>query len=151
VRHPVFIQTLSLLCCAALAAPAWSARADDATVTGGAPAHVPPGTVQPDRRTPYFAVESRLAVGNKGEEFLDVSVEQVCGQPAWVFDHADLVIHRSRFGAAQFVSVPTSRCTACDPLVLRWYHEPTGHLAFSVNVHRRLEIVPCPADQQPGH
>lgn len=148
MRHPVFIQTLSLFCCAALAAPAWAAwpaRADDA------PVQVPPGTVLPDRRTPYFAVDSRLAVGNKGEEFLDVAVDPVCGQPTWVFDHADLVVHRSRFGAAQFVSVPVSGCTACEPLVLRWYHEPTGHLAFSVNVHRRLEIVPCPADQQSGH
>ncbi|MBX3705328.1 MAG: hypothetical protein KF911_01755 [Pseudomonadales bacterium] len=139
------IQILSLLCCAALAAPAWPARMDDARV------QAPPGTVLPDRRTPYFAVDSRLAVGNKGEEVLDVAVDPVCGQPAWVFDHADLVVHRSRFGAAQFVSVPTSGCTACEPLVLRWYHEPTGHLAFSVNVHRRLEIVSCSADQQPRH
>lgn len=100
-----------------------------------------------DPGTPYFQLESSVSVGSKGEERLDVSTEARCGEPAWVFDHAELVVTRNRFGDVQFTALPQPGCTSCDPLTLRWYHEPTGYLAFEVHVYRRLENLPCPNDQ----
>jgi len=100
-------------------------------------------SVRPDQRQPYLAVESALAVGTKGDEVLDVSVPEVCGETLWAFDHAELHIARNRYGGAQFVTLPRPGCLACDPLVVRWYHEPTGHLSFEVRVFRRPVQLPC--------
>ncbi len=97
----------------------------------------------PDPRTPYFTVESTRSVGNQGEERLDVSVDAACGQPALLFDHAELVVQRNRFGDVQFVGLPQPGCARCAPVTLRWFHEPTGYLSFHVNVYRRWEVVPC--------
>lgn len=105
------------------------------------------GNVAPDTRVPYFALESSIPVGNKGEEALDVSVEAQCGRSAWLFDHAELVVTRNRFGDVQFVGLPQPGCAECAPVRLRWFHEPTGYLSFEVNVYRRLEVIQCPADQ----
>lgn len=102
----------------------------------------PPGGV-PDPRTPYFTVESTRSVGNKGEELLDVSVAAECGQPALLFERAELVVQRNRFGDVQFVGLPKPGCVQCEPVALRWFHEPTGYLSFHVNVYRRREVVPC--------
>jgi len=96
-----------------------------------------------DPQTPYFALESSVSVGNKGEESLDVSVASRCGDPALLFDHAELVVKRNRFGDVQFVGLPQPGCVDCAPITLRWFHEPTGYLSFEVKVYRRLEVVPC--------
>ena len=101
----------------------------------------------PDPREPLFRLESSVSVGNKGEEALDVGIDAVCGEPAWVFDRAELVVTRNRFGDVQFTSLPRPGCTDCEPLTLRWYHEPTGYLTFEVHVYRRLEIPPCPNEK----
>ena len=100
-----------------------------------------------DPETPYFALESSVSVGNKGEEALDVSVASRCGNPALLFDHAELVVTRNRFGDVQFVGLPQPGCVECAPIILRWFHEPTGYLSFEVNVYRRLEVVPCPSHE----
>lgn len=120
----------------------WTLLPTAASVTT-APAPVP-GEVVPDERTPYFRLESAESVGNKGEEALNVSVDAPCGRPAWLFDHAELVVKRNRFGDVQFVGLPRPGCVDCDPVLLRWFHEPTGYLSFEVNVYRRLEVVSCP-------
>lgn len=99
-----------------------------------------------DARTPYFTVESRVSVGNRGEEWLDVSVPASCGERAWLFDRAELVVTRNRFGDVQFVGLPSPGCVQCAPVHLRWFHEPTGYLSFEVNVYRRLELVSCTED-----
>ncbi len=99
--------------------------------------------VRADAATPYLIVESSVLVGNKGEESADVSVTAPCDEPAWLFDHAELVINRNRFGGAQFVQLPEPGCRACQPMIVRWFHEPTGYIAFEVNVFRRLVTTSC--------
>jgi hypothetical protein len=106
-------------------------------------AHDRTGEVTLDSRTPYFSLESSVSVGGKGEESLDVSVDADCGEPAWLFDRAELVVRRNRFGDVQFVGLPRPACVKCAPVQLRWFHEPTGYLSFEVNVYRRLEIASC--------
>lgn len=106
------------------------------------------GEVTLDPKTPYFTLESAVSVGSKGEEALDVSVDAECGEAAWVFHRAELVVGRNRFGDVQFVGLPASGCVRCAPVELRWFHEPTGYLSFQVNVYRRLEIVSCPIEAQ---
>jgi len=99
-----------------------------------------------DARDPYLKIESALSVGNKGEETFDVSLrngETHCG-PVWAFDHAKLEIIHNRYGDVQFVELPRPGCISCIPGRVRWYHEPTGNLAFTVHVYRRLAHKPCP-------
>ena len=102
-----------------------------------------PGDVRADPRDPYFTLASEQLLGNRGEERIDVSVNAVCGESAWVFDRAELEIVLARFAAAEFVSMPRAGCTACEPLHLRWYQEPTGRLALAVRVQRRLVEISC--------
>ncbi len=102
-----------------------------------------PGSVRSDPRDPYFTLASEQLLGNRGEERIDVSVDAACGESAWVFDRVELEIVRSRFASAEFVAMPQAGCTACEPLHLRWYHEPTGHLALAVRVQRRLVEISC--------
>jgi hypothetical protein len=103
----------------------------------------PGAEIRLDTRTPYFELESRLAVGNKGEQSLDVGVPaEECGL-VWVFDHAELTILDNRFGDAQLVEIPEPGCVRCRSLRVRWYHEPTGRIHFRVDVYRRSADVLC--------
>lgn len=112
------------------------------TVTLWAATNAP--SVVLDPRQPYLRVASDLQVGNKGEETFDVSLtSSECGD-LWVFDHAQLVVHRQRFADVQLVALPEAGCQICKPGVVRWYHEPTGHLEFSVQVYRRKVELACP-------
>lgn len=96
-----------------------------------------------DARAPNLNITSNLLVGNKGEESLDVSVLTECGVKAWVFNHAEIVVHRNRYGQAQFTGLPQKGCRKCAPISVRWFHEPTGYLEFDVNVYRRQVRVDC--------
>lgn len=94
---------------------------------------------------PYLKMESRLIVGDKGELTFDVSLPEDqprCGA-LWVFDHVDLEILDSRFGDAQFVTLPEPGCWDCSEGTVRWFHEPTGYLSFEVHVYRRQMHLPC--------
>lgn len=105
------------------------------------------GGLVADPRTPYFHLESDRAVGDRGEISLDVSTPgQHCGRRL-VFERAEIEVLRNRFGDVQFVALPQQGCEVCSPLVVRWMHEPTGHLEFNVNVYRRDSATPCPEDQ----
>jgi hypothetical protein len=87
---------------------------------------------------------SDLKVGASGEEQLDVSsAPPACGKEAMLFDHARVVFAKRRFGDAQIVTLPKPGCTQCDPLSVRWYHEPTGHIDFQVHVYRRRVAGIC--------
>jgi len=99
--------------------------------------------VQLDEKAPFFSLSSKLNVGNKGEELIDVSQQATCGEPAWAYSHAELVINKERFGSAQFVALPQAGCLVCEPIKVRWYHEPTGYLTFSVNIFRRQVTRQC--------
>ncbi|MFT5482873.1 MAG: hypothetical protein ACI9GW_001528 [Halieaceae bacterium] len=102
--------------------------------------------VRIDERVPYFQLRSDRSVGDRGEEVIDVvTAIDDCGIH-WIYDHADLDILHNRFGDVQFISLPESGCTDCKPIVVRWMHEPTGHLEFIVNVFRRQYIPPCEGD-----
>ncbi|NJN46541.1 MAG: hypothetical protein HC808_08740 [Candidatus Competibacteraceae bacterium] len=91
-----------------------------------------------------FDHQSSLAVGDKGERTLDVSGSPpACNQSGQVFDHAQLVYGKRRFGEAQIVAAPPSGCDRCSPLRVRWYHEPTGRLHFQVHVYRRIVEGVC--------
>ncbi len=106
--------------------------------------------VRPDVKDPYLRVESDKLVGNQGEEQFDVSIagQAACGD-LWLFDHAELDIIRNRFSDVQFVQIPPAGCTRCEPVRVRWYHEPTGYLTFDVRVFRRLVKTACPPVAQP--
>ncbi len=99
--------------------------------------------VRLDERAPYFRVESSVLVGNKGEEHIDVSMPAECGNEQWVFDHAEIAVRRNRYGGAQITQLPARGCQRCEPIVVRWFHEPTGFIAFDVNVYRRRERTEC--------
>jgi hypothetical protein len=93
-----------------------------------------------------FERSSEIKVGNRGEELYTVSVSGPgCGQRAWVFDHARIRHIRQRFGEAQIVSQPQEPCVQCEPVQVRWYHEPTGYLHFQLEVYRREIDGACPA------
>ena len=94
-----------------------------------------------------FEHRSNLSVGDKGEERYDVSSPApACGQTGYVFDSANLVIGRdTRFGEAKIVGMPKAGCQRCQPIRVRWYHEPTGKLHYQVHVYRRLVEGICPA------
>lgn len=94
-----------------------------------------------------FEHRSDLTVGDKGEQQYDVSQPVPrCGQTGFVFDSANLVYGRdTRFGEAKFVALPQPGCSRCQPIRVRWYHEPTGKLHFQVHVYRREIEGVCPA------
>jgi len=93
-----------------------------------------------DPRDPFFERQSRLKVGAKGEDAIDVSaVDDGC------FHHAEIVWLDRRFAEAQFVQIPEQACVECDALIVRWYHEPTGKLHFRVKVYRTA----CPLQPTP--
>ena len=86
-----------------------------------------------------------LAVGDKGEEILDMSAPPPeCATPAPLFDRARIVYADRRFGEAQIVELPPAGCTKCPPLVVRWYHEPTGRLTYQVHIYKRIVEGICP-------
>ena len=87
--------------------------------------------VSVDERDPYFERRSALKVGAKGEDAIDVSAGS-----CECFHHAEIVWLERRFADAQFVQIPRQACVQCDPLIVRWYHEPTGKLHFQVRVYR---------------
>ncbi len=92
----------------------------------------------------YFEREHRLSVGDKGEDFFDVSSPQpACGATALVFDHARIIYKNRRFGKAEIVKKPRAGCLRCSPLVVRWYHEPTGYLEYQLHVYRRRISGQC--------
>lgn len=113
-----------------------------------------PTTLQPARRLgkpvranatlQLFEHQSTLKVGDKGEEHFNVSTAPPrCGKTGLVYDSADLVYQQNRFGEAQIVATPKPGCTRCQPLKVRWYHEPTGKLHFQVQVYRRVVTGIC--------
>lgn len=91
----------------------------------------PEPDVRIDDRDPFFERHSALKVGAKGEDVIDVSSTGGC-----VFHHAELVWLERRFADAQFVQIPQRGCWECEPLIVRWYHEPTGKAHFQVRVYR---------------
>ena len=99
--------------------------------------------IQPDPQTPYYTLRSDRSVGERGEVHLQVSTpSDQCGEQ-WRFHSAEIVIRANRFGDAQFAALPTPGCTNCAEIVVRWMHEPTGHLEFDVNVLREKYLNPC--------
>ncbi len=83
-------------------------------------------------------------VGAKGEFKYDLSTEPAaCGESVKVFDHAKIVFMQRRFGEAQIVSTPTPGCMQCAPLIVRWYHEPTGYLDYQIQIYLQQVIATC--------
>jgi len=92
----------------------------------------------------YFEREHRLNVGDRGNDYFDVSTPApACGNTALVFDHARIVYKNRRFGKAGVVKKPAVGCLRCSPLVVGWYHEPTGYLVYQVHVYRRRIAGQC--------
>lgn len=90
-----------------------------------------------------FDLSSARNVGGKGEQKYPVRRKSPqCGQKSLLFDHARIVFGQRRFGDAQIVSTPSPGCVDCEPIVVRWYHEPTGRLSFQLQVyHREVEGI----------
>ena len=104
--------------------------------------------VEVDARDPYFERASNEKVGAKGDDVIDVTRDPCAGEPL-AFDHAELEVLDSRFGDAQFAALPAAGCFDCEPLVVRWYHEPTGRLHYQVHVFRRRAEPQCPPGNPP--
>lgn len=113
-----------------------------------APARRLGGIVAPNSAPDLLLFEHRstLAVGDKGENRYDVSQPPpACGAPGWIYDSAELVLGpTTRFGGAEIINHPQPGCARCAPLVVRWYHEPTGRLHYQVHVYRRAIEGVCP-------
>lgn len=100
-------------------------------------------------RTMVFRQSSDLSVGDKGEEAIDVSrPAPVCGRASAVFDGARIEYRRRRFGEAMIVASPPAGCTRCPPLRVRWFHEPTGYLDFTVTAQWRQVVGRCDGQQR---
>ncbi len=98
------------------------------------------------RRRVIARHESARKVGDKGELSVDVSQRPPrCAAASPVFDSARIRYRKRRFGEAEIVSAPPSGCTACAPVVVRWYHEPTGAIDFEVEATWRMVEGSCPA------
>lgn len=79
-----------------------------------------------------------LSVGDKGEDVFKVSNSPtLCGKQGTLFDHAEIKFDKKRFADAQFVSLPKKGCSRCGNIRVRWYNEPTGKLAYRVNIFQR--------------
>lgn len=145
VSRAPFLRSLSSRCLLLLL---WLAMPAAGDARGLTPAATPQtGSVRLDDRTPFLHRTSHNPLGAIGEETADVSSPRRCDIDQWLFDRAELVVHENRFGVASITEAPTPGCRRCGPLRVRWYHEPTGHLSFSVNVYRRLTPASCPASQ----
>ena len=104
--------------------------------------------VRLDDQTPYYSHESGRSVGDRGEVHLDVSISELACGEHWRFHSAELVIRRNRFGDAQFIALPARGCIECADIVVRWMHEPTGHIEFDVNVFRERHFESCEETDQ---
>lgn len=92
----------------------------------------------------YYESRHALSVGDKGEEAFDLSTSPPgCDEEALVFHEARIVYERRRFGEAAIVQSPPSGCVRCSPLIVRWYHEPTGFVDFQVHIYRKRVIGSC--------
>ena len=95
----------------------------------------------------FFERKHDLKVGDRGEDIFDVRTSRpACGETVLAFDHARIIYKHQRFGEAEIVRSPPAGCTAsCSPLVVRWYHEPTGSLIYQVHVYRKRIAGKCNA------
>jgi len=105
-------------------------------------------TIKPDikpSRQSNLQKTHMLSVGDKGEDIFRISNSPaVCGKVGTVFDHAEIKFNQKRFADAQFIALPKKGCSRCGDIHVRWYNEPTGKLAYRVNIfQRRIEGV-CP-------
>lgn len=99
---------------------------------------------KPAQGMAIFDFRSDQRVGAKGDHHYTVShAPPTCGKPALLFDHARVLFRARRFGDAQIISTPSPGCTQCEPIVVRWYHEPTGRLDYQLQVYHRLVQAPC--------
>ena len=110
-----------------------------------------PPTTRLDERTPYIHIASSNPLGAIGKETADVSTIERCDVAQWRFDHAELVMHDNRFGLAAITNKPDAGCSRCEPLEVRWFHEPTGYISFSIHVHRRLYAASCASSGEAKH
>ena len=77
--------------------------------------------------------------GGKGEDTFNVSITlPVCNKESGIYQRAELVFEKRRFGDAQIISQPRPGCTRCQPLKVQWYHEPTGNVDYQLVVYRRV-------------
>jgi len=109
-------------------------------ISGGQRSKPVPVTIKPDIRGRQQDEMRRhqLSVGDKGEDVFSVSnISAMCGKSGTVFDHAEIVFDKKRFSDAQFVSLPKKGCKRCGNIRVRWYNEPTGQLAYRVNIFQR--------------
>ncbi|MEZ5657287.1 MAG: hypothetical protein R3E83_01785 [Burkholderiaceae bacterium] len=90
--------------------------------------------------------QSSRKVGNKGELSVDVAqAAPRCGSRSPLFVAAEVHMRKRRFGDAEIVNAPKPLCDRCKPVVVRWYHEPTGQIDFEVLGRFRLVEGVCPA------
>lgn len=96
----------------------------------------------------FYESTHNLELGDKGNEAFDLSVARPqCGEEALVFHSAKLIYKRKRFGEARIVRTPPSGCFNCTPLVVDWYHEPTGYVDFQVHIYRKRVSGQCTGER----
>ncbi|MEZ5739809.1 MAG: hypothetical protein R3E68_10360 [Burkholderiaceae bacterium] len=88
--------------------------------------------------------KSQRKVGDKGELSVPIpAVTLQCAKSTRVFGGASIRYRKRRFAEAQIVSAPQPSCTTCKPVVIRWYHEPTGELDIEVIARWRIVEGVC--------
>lgn len=93
-----------------------------------------------------FTKKHADAFGGKGiDEFKVSSNPPKCNASTDVFHQARIVIDNKRFGDARIEFKPKSACVNCQPIKVRWYHEPTGSIHYQLHIQQRQIQGLCPA------
>ena len=83
-------------------------------------------------------------LGGRGKDTISVGVDKPdCDEEAWAFERGNIVFNNKRFGDAKIASSPKAGCSKCKPMVVKWYHEPTGKIDYQVHIYKRKIVGAC--------
>lgn len=111
------------------------------------PARIPDNTQTRTRKNKNYIFQTKHndPFGGKGLDKFDLSTKNPnCGTSVEVFHQARIIIEKKRFGDARIEYKPDSGCKRCQPVKVRWYHEPTGLISYQLHVQRRRIEGLCP-------
>lgn len=104
------------------------------------PVRFPDKTQARTRKNKHYIFQARHndPFGGKGLDQFDLSTKNPqCEATEEVFHQARIIIDKKRFGDARIEAKPTHGCLRCQPVKVRWYHEPTGLISYQLHVQRR--------------
>ncbi len=76
--------------------------------------------------------------GGQGRDTVKLTPPRTSGAECAVFDGADIVYKKRRYGRAEIVSKPKSGCSARCTVDVDWEHEPAGRLNYQIKVDWKI-------------